>query len=100
MLVALLADQLPTLDASPSTFAILGGAVGLKFGLYLFCVSMRSHSATMLALAEDHLNDIMRWVAHITRSGPLQLPIMHVPYVPSPHQHSALFMATFEVNAL
>ncbi|KAL3131022.1 Photosystem II protein D1 [Trebouxia sp. C0009 RCD-2024] len=49
----------PSLDASTLTFAILGGAVALKFGLYFFCVSMRGHSATMLALAEDHLNDIM-----------------------------------------
>lgn len=49
----------PALDASAVTFAILGGAVALKIGLYFFCVSMRSYSATMLALAEDHLNDIM-----------------------------------------
>ncbi|KAA6420570.1 MAG: CDF membrane [Trebouxia sp. A1-2] len=49
----------PALDASAVTFAILGGAVALKIGLYFVCVSMRSHSATMLALAEDHLNDIM-----------------------------------------
>lgn len=49
----------PGLDASAVTFAILGGAVSLKVGLYLVCVSMRNYSATMLALAEDHLNDIM-----------------------------------------
>jgi len=60
------ADDRPALDASAVTFAILGGAVALKIGLYFFCVSMRSYSATMLALAEDHLNDIMRsadWLA-------------------------------------
>lgn len=49
----------PALDASPVIFAILGGAVGLKVCLYFICVSMREYSATMLALAEDHLNDIM-----------------------------------------
>jgi hypothetical protein len=54
------ADNRPALDASAVIFAILGGAVALKIGLYFFCVSMRSYSATMLALAEDHLNDIMR----------------------------------------
>lgn len=58
----LLADHRPKLDASAVIFAILGGAVGLKVGLYLFCVSMRNHSPTMLALAEDHLNDIMRYI--------------------------------------
>lgn len=50
----------PGLDASAVAFAILGGAVGLKIGLYFFCVSMKHQSGTMLALAEDHLNDIMR----------------------------------------
>ncbi len=54
------ADDRPALDASAVTFAILGGAVGLKVCLYFICVSMRNYSATMLALAEDHLNDIMR----------------------------------------
>ena len=50
----------PGLDASAAAFAILGGAVGLKIGLYFLCVSMKNQSGTMLALAEDHLNDIMR----------------------------------------
>lgn len=64
---AFVVDHRPSLDASTLTFAILGGAVALKFGLYFFCVSMRGHSATMLALAEDHLNDIMRSV-HVATS--------------------------------
>lgn len=48
----------PNLDASALTYAILGVAVGLKVGLYLVCVTLRRESDTMMALAEDHLNDI------------------------------------------
>ena len=58
------ADNIPGLDASAAAFAILGGAVGLKIGLYFLCVSMKNQSAIMLALAEDHLNDIMRCAVH------------------------------------
>ena len=49
--------------------------MGLKIGLYLFCVSMRGHSATMLALAEDHLNDIMR-LAHMFLFCSCSIPVL------------------------
>lgn len=52
------AGNKPNLDASALTYAILGVAVGLKVGLYLVCVTLRRESDTMMALAEDHLNDI------------------------------------------
>ncbi|KAK9828197.1 hypothetical protein WJX74_002590 [Apatococcus lobatus] len=51
--------KLPELDMGLMMYSILGAAVGLKILLYLYCVALKSRSDSMLALAEDHLNDIM-----------------------------------------
>ena len=40
-------------------YIILGVAAGLKVLLYIYCVALQKHSESMLALAEDHRNDIM-----------------------------------------
>ncbi len=39
-------------------FAILGAATLLKLGLYFLCVRLAGRSDSMVALAEDHLNDV------------------------------------------
>ncbi|KAK9868820.1 hypothetical protein WJX84_006295 [Apatococcus fuscideae] len=39
--------------------------IGLKVVLYLYCVALKGRSDSMLALAEDHLNDIMSNVTAI-----------------------------------
>lgn len=39
-------------------YAILGAATGIKIILLLYCVALQSRSESMLALAEDHRNDI------------------------------------------
>ena len=46
-------------------YIILGVAAGLKVLLYLYCVALQKQSESMLALAEDHRNDIMSNVVAI-----------------------------------
>lgn len=46
-------------------YVILGVAAGLKVILYLYCVALQKQSESMLALAEDHRNDIMSNVVAI-----------------------------------
>lgn len=49
----------PELDMSYLLYIILGAAAGLKVLLYLYCVALQKSSETMMALAEDHRNDIL-----------------------------------------
>lgn len=46
-------------------YIILGVAAGLKVILYAYCVALQKQSESMLALAEDHRNDIMSNVVAI-----------------------------------
>lgn len=46
-------------------YIILGVAAGLKVMLYAYCVALQKQSESMLALAEDHRNDIMSNVVAI-----------------------------------
>lgn len=46
-------------------YVILGVAAGLKVILYAYCVALQKQSESMLALAEDHRNDIMSNVVAI-----------------------------------
>lgn len=46
-------------------YIILGVAAGLKVILYVYCVALQKQSESMLALAEDHRNDIMSNVVAI-----------------------------------
>ena len=55
----MLAGIPPELDMSVMLYVILGAAAGLKVLLYLYCVALQKQSETMMALAEDHRNDIM-----------------------------------------
>ena len=49
----------PALDMTLMLYVILGVAAGLKVILYAYCVALQKQSESMLALAEDHRNDIM-----------------------------------------
>ncbi len=49
----------PDLDMTWLLYIILGVAAGLKVILYLYCVALQKQSESMLALAEDHRNDIL-----------------------------------------
>ena len=42
-----------------STFIILGAATFSKLALFFLCSALRHKSASALALAEDHFNDIL-----------------------------------------
>lgn len=53
------AGQLPEMDMGPVLFAILGGTIVLKLGLWAYCYTLRHQSGAALALAEDHLNDVV-----------------------------------------
>ena len=55
----------PELDMSVLLYIILGVAAGLKVLLYGYCVALQKQSESMLALAEDHRNDIMSNVVAI-----------------------------------
>jgi Co/Zn/Cd efflux system component len=55
----------PDLDMTWLLYIILGVAAGLKVILYLYCVALQKQSESMLALAEDHRNDIMSNVVAI-----------------------------------
>ncbi|GAX82368.1 hypothetical protein CEUSTIGMA_g9797.t1 [Chlamydomonas eustigma] len=50
---------LPTIDASLIMYVVLGSATVLKAICYMLCSALASKSDSMVALAEDHLNDIM-----------------------------------------
>lgn len=41
-------------------WTVLSVGTALKLLLYLFCVRLKSHSDSMGALAEDHINDVFR----------------------------------------
>ena len=55
----------PELDMTTMLYIILGVAAGLKVLLYIYCVALQKQSESMLALAEDHRNDIMSNVVAI-----------------------------------
>ncbi len=59
----------PELDMTPMLYIILGVAAGLKVLLYAYCVVLQKQSESMLALAEDHRNDIMSNVVAIVTGG-------------------------------
>lgn len=40
-------------------YVVLSAATGLKILLYVYCATLKSQSGAALALAEDHLNDIL-----------------------------------------
>ena len=55
-----LVDHKPTyIHLDVVAYAVLGVATSSKILLYLFCASMKDKSGAALALAEDHMNDIL-----------------------------------------
>lgn len=49
----------PELHLGVLMFVILGIATAAKLALYFYCVRLADRSDSMLALAEDHINDVM-----------------------------------------
>lgn len=46
------------LEMGAMMYIILGAATGIKAALWLYCVALRKQSDSMMALAEDHRNDM------------------------------------------
>ncbi|KAK9807039.1 hypothetical protein WJX72_011532 [[Myrmecia] bisecta] len=61
--------KLPDLDMGLLEYTILGVATALKAGLFVICIALRKTSDSMLALAEDHRNDIMSNLSAIAFGG-------------------------------
>lgn len=55
--------NLPEVDPSIIMYSVLGTATALKLICYIQCAALASSSDSMVALAEDHLNDILSNVA-------------------------------------
>lgn len=53
------AGQLPPLDMGLLMYAILGAATAIKIALFIYCFALKNQSDSMLALAEDHSNDVV-----------------------------------------
>ncbi|KAK9817796.1 hypothetical protein WJX72_002302 [[Myrmecia] bisecta] len=51
--------SLPQLEAGVAMYAILGGGTLAKLILWIYCRRLQGSSDSMVALAEDHLNDVM-----------------------------------------
>ncbi|KAL6753201.1 cation efflux protein [Haematococcus lacustris] len=67
--------QLPDLETGAIMFGVLCVATVLKLACYVICVNLQHKSDSMLALAEDHLNDVMSNVgAIITAAIASQVP--------------------------
>ncbi|EIE27327.1 cation efflux protein [Coccomyxa subellipsoidea C-169] len=59
LLAGFLHGQLPPLDMGWLMYAILGAATAVKVVLFIYCFALKNQSDSMLALAEDHSNDIV-----------------------------------------
>ncbi|CAD7695510.1 unnamed protein product [Ostreobium quekettii] len=59
----------PELEIGFWVFGILGGAIGLKAALFLYCRSHRAVSDTVLVLAEDHWNDVISNTAAVVAAA-------------------------------
>lgn len=53
------AGVLPELSLDVVTYAILGASTAIKVALLAYCWALRGQSDSMLALAEDHSNDVV-----------------------------------------
>jgi len=53
------AGKLPPLDMGLLMYVILGAATAIKIALFIYCFALKNQSDSMLALAEDHSNDIV-----------------------------------------
>lgn len=57
--------HLPVVDLGASMYAVLAAATLLKAGCYAQCAALRGRSDAMVALAEDHANDVASNVAAV-----------------------------------
>jgi divalent metal cation (Fe/Co/Zn/Cd) transporter len=57
--------ELPATDFGGAMYAVLLAATALKAGCYFQCAALRSRSDGMVALAEDHANDILSNVSAV-----------------------------------
>lgn len=60
----------PELHLGVLMFVILGIATAAKLALYFYCVRLAGRSDSMLALAEDHINDVMSNMGAIITAFP------------------------------
>ena len=51
--------MLPELDMGLLMYVILGCATAIKVALWFYCVALQDKSDSVMALAEDHRNDIL-----------------------------------------
>ncbi|KAG2440336.1 hypothetical protein HXX76_004441 [Chlamydomonas incerta] len=56
--------EIPPLEVGITLFAVLGSATAGKLALYVYCVALRKNPI-MVALSEDHLNDVQSNLAAI-----------------------------------
>lgn len=66
--------ELPETAIGASMYAVLGVATLLKAGCYWQCAALRGRSDSMVALAEDHLNDVASNVLAMVTALASQLP--------------------------
>jgi divalent metal cation (Fe/Co/Zn/Cd) transporter len=67
--------QLPSVELTDaSLYLVLGGATLLKAWCYVACAALRARSDAMVALAEDHANDVMSNVAAVLTALLSQCP--------------------------
>jgi divalent metal cation (Fe/Co/Zn/Cd) transporter len=64
----------PQVDMGIWMYGVLGVATVLKAGCFVQCAALRGKSDSMVALAEDHLNDIVSNLAAIGTALAAQLP--------------------------
>ena len=65
---------LPEVEMGAAMYAVLAAATLLKAGCYLQCAALRSGSDAMVALAEDHLNDVASNVMAVATALASQAP--------------------------
>ncbi|KAI8462623.1 MAG: cation efflux protein [Monoraphidium minutum] len=57
--------ELPVLQLGPVMYAVLGSATVAKLVCFVVCNALKGRSDSMLALAEDHINDVMSNLAAV-----------------------------------
>eukprot|EP00611_Tribonema_gayanum_P030107 TRINITY_DN8260_c0_g1_i1.p1 TRINITY_DN8260_c0_g1~~TRINITY_DN8260_c0_g1_i1.p1 ORF type:complete len:350 (+),score=76.35 TRINITY_DN8260_c0_g1_i1:196-1245(+) len=61
--------DVPSIDANATLYVVLGGGTLAKFVLWWFCMMVRPRPDVLVALAEDHLNDVVSNVAAIATAA-------------------------------
>ncbi|KAG5180070.1 hypothetical protein JKP88DRAFT_246971 [Tribonema minus] len=61
--------DVPSIDANATLYVVLGGGTLAKFVLWCFCMMVQPRPDVLVALAEDHLNDVVSNVAAIATAA-------------------------------